>query len=285
MQLLSNQQAETDEMKRLKQDLERAQRELDKLQKRLTFQEQEHHSRLNQLSMRHQGEMNDLQRRHSIQHKQLLQTGSQSLDRDNKKQQEFKRLLSQLEAEKVKISNDIGRSFKRGDYPNQDEYSKPQDAILRSPDILRINDKIQKAHAELGDMQRNISRHQQNDMSAESRLERFQQTEVDQLTNEQKNKVKALEDAWLRESQSLKGQIKMYDNIRVRTETRYKDLSRQHAIDMKRKADLESRKRAQHGDNKGRKNYAKAEGENVLDPNNAKGDSHSQTNHRGVSRW
>ncbi len=281
----NNLQPETDEMKRLKQDLERAKRELEKLTKRLTFQEQEHTNRLNQIAMRSQGEQKDLERRHDVQMKHLRYTGSRDAEHETRLQQELKRDLTKWEAEKVKITGDIERAFKRGDYPNQAKFAKPQDAIVRSPDILRVNDHIQRINQELMNIERTMSRHKQSDITAESRLERYQQTEVDKLTNEQQNKVKALADAWLRESQSLKGQIQMYENIRTRTETRYKDLARQHTIDMKRMADMESRKRAQHGDNKGRKNYAKAEGDNVLDPKNAQGSNDTSTRRLGATRW
>jgi len=280
----NNLQSETDEMKRLKQDLDRAKRELDKLQKKIAFQEQEYQNRLNQLTMRNQGELKDLQRRHTVQMKHLHEAGSHDFDRVSKRQQDLKRDLAKWEAEKLKITNDIERSFKRGDYPNQDKFNKPQDAAIRSPEMLRVNDRMQKINQELSEIQRSLSRHQQNDASTESRLERFQQTEVDKLTNEQQNKIKALEDAWLRESQSLKSQIQMYENIQTRTETRYKDLARQHTIDMKRQADIESRKRAQQGDDKGRKNYAKAEGENVLDPENAQSGDNGVHRH-GAPRW
>ena len=235
--------------------------------------------------MRSQGELKDLQRRHVVQLKHAKDSGSHDINQGIKMQQDLKRELAKWEIEKQKIANDIERSFKRGDHPNQDKLGKLQDAIMRSPDMLRITDRIQKVTMQLGDIQRNISRHKQTDLSTEKRLERSQQAELDKLTNEQQNKVKALQDAWLRESQALKSHIQLYDNIRTRTETRYKDLSRQHIIEMKRQADIDSRKRAQTGDNKGRKNYAKAEGENVLDPNNAQGIDSEHSHRSGVPRW
>lgn len=272
--------AETDEMKRLKQDLERAKVELNKLQKRLLFLETEHNNRVNQMSMRSQGELKDLQRRHLAQMKHLDGSGSRGTNLDANMLQGLKTELAKLEAEKQKISNAAKRNIKN-DGPAKDTSSKTQDTIMRSPEMLRVNDHIQKVTMQMSKLEQNLTRHQQSELATKSRLKRFQQTELDKLTNEQQNKVKGLHDAWFHESQSLTSQMQMYENIRSRTETRYKDLSRQHTIDTKRQADVASRKRAQTGDNTGRKNFAKAEGENMLDPNNAQ----SGARRSGASRW
>jgi chromosome segregation ATPase len=248
-------QDKTSEMERIEREIAREKRNLQDYEKRFNFQKGEYESRLAKLEIRHKTQLQDYE---SLQQRQA---GSLQ-DKDNTRLERLKRAHADIQRDldsQITRLEQTKQETERRLKKEQDKEEKKRITPLeveRDPQVMRANDQVERLRRQLQEIERTEKKLEQELKSKEMRFSKRLELEEDKLRRTLKKERDTLNDEWLRTEKYFQSHMQVSKSILDRLKSEYESRKRTYLIDKKRKEQMDSRQRAQHGDDQGKRNFA-----------------------------
>ncbi len=265
--MFATNEKENSEMRYISQQMVREERIIKENTDRLNLKVKENEISEKQLHIRQEAQLKDLQLSQGKLSSDEMKAREGRIEDLGRQVQDAKNEISKLENSKIKASQETERKLKNDSDAPQDRNllnKKLRDDYSRNPEIIRLNDQIERRKMEIGNLEDDVRRVRMSINSDEDTLRRTQQREADKLAADHMRANNSADDSWTREKNYLEGRIHTATATRDRLKSEYTQKKRVFEVEKAKKKKEESDRRAKFGNNDANKNFAKANSDNPL---------------------